>query len=156
MSIFNQEVEDFNLGQAKEAGGRLSDYIKQSTTVGELLSLDYGEATALVHDEMREKAGGLPMGCFLIATRIDPSTTPLPEKEYTALILLRVIGSSPLPNRRYTDSWRFDRRIAGPRAVSCRLHSSLPVLCHRPGPGKSQSTGRAASRATVSARISQE
>lgn len=119
MSIFNQEVEDFNLGQAEEAGGRLSDYIKQSTTVGELLSLDYGEATALVHDEMREKAGGLPMGCFLIATRIDPSTTPSPEKEYTALILLRVIGSSPLPNRRYTDSWRFD---AARRSIDSSEH----------------------------------
>lgn len=119
MSIFNQEVEDFNLGQAKEAGGRLSDYIKQSTTVGELLSLDYGEATALVHDSMRQDAGGLPMGCFLIATRIEPSTTPSPEKEDTALILLRVMGSSPLPNRRDTDSWRFD---AARRSIDSSEH----------------------------------
>lgn len=119
MSIFNQEVEDFNLDQAKEAGGRLSDYIKQSTTVGELLSLDYGEATALVHDSMRQDAGGLPMGCFLIATRIEPSTTPSPEKEDTALILLRVIGSSPLPNRRDTDSWRFD---AARRSIDSSEH----------------------------------
>ncbi len=119
MSIFNQEVEDFNLGQAKEAGGRLSDYIKQSTMVGELLSLDYGEATALVHDSMRQDAGGLPMGCFLIATRIEPSTQPSPEKEDTALILLRVIGSSPLPNRRDTDSWRFD---AARRSIDSSEH----------------------------------
>lgn len=93
---------------AEEAGGELSSYIDETTMVGDLLSLDYLEATVLVHDALRQEVGGLPMGCFLLATRIDPETKPSANKEDTALILLRVIGHAPLPNQQETDAWRYD------------------------------------------------
>ena len=106
--LFNQEVADSKEEAAEEAGGKLSSYIDETTRAGDLLSLDYLEATVLVHDALRQDVGGLPMGCFLLATRIDPKTKPKPDKEDTALILLRVIGHAPLPNQQETDAWRYD------------------------------------------------
>lgn len=108
MDLFNQEVEKLKEETAEEAGGKLSSYIDEAARVGDLLLLDYLEATVLVHDALRQEAGGLPMGCFLLATRIAPQTKPNADKEDTALILLRVVGHSPLPNRMDTDNWRFD------------------------------------------------
>lgn len=106
--LLNQEAEDLKKETAREAGGKLSSYIDETTQVGDLLSLDYLEATVLVHDALRQEVGGLPMGCFLLATRIDLKTKPRADKEDTALILLRVIGHAPLPNRMETDTWRLD------------------------------------------------
>ncbi len=106
--LFNQEVADSKEEAAEEAGGKLSSYIDETTRAGDLLSLDYLEATVLVQDALRQDVGGLPMGCFLLATRIDPKTKPKPDKEDTALILLRVIGHAPLPNQQETDAWRYD------------------------------------------------
>lgn len=107
-NLLNQEVADLKEEAAEEAGGELSSYIDETTMVGDLLSLDYLEATVLVHDALRQEVGGLPMGCFLLATRIDPETKPSADKEDTALILLRVIGHAPLPNQQETDAWRYD------------------------------------------------
>ncbi len=108
MDLFNQEAKELKEETAKEAGGELSSYVGEATRIGDLLSLDYSEAIVLVHDALRQEVGGLPMGCFLLATRIDPKTKPMANKEDTALILLRVIGQAPLPNRMDTDNWRFD------------------------------------------------
>ena len=108
MSLLNQEVEEFREESTEEAGSKLVAYIKEKEMVGDLLSLDYSEATILVHDALRQEVGGLPMGCFLLSTRIEPNTKPEADKEDTALILLRVVGHTPLPNRTDTDTWRFD------------------------------------------------
>ena len=108
MDLFSQEVEELKEETAEEAGSKLSSYVDAAARVGDLLSLDYLEATVLAHDALRQETGGLPMGCFLLATRIAPKTKPNADKEDTALILLRVVGHSPLPNRMDTDNWRFD------------------------------------------------
>ena len=107
-NLLAQEVADLKKEDAEKAGGKLSSYIDETTMVGDLLSLDYLEATVLVHDALRQNVGGLPMGCFLLATRIAPETKPRADKEDTALILLRVIGHAPLPNRTETDTWRLE------------------------------------------------
>ena len=108
MDLLNREAETLEQESAEEAGGKLSSYIAETTQVGDLLSLDYSEAIILVHDADRKKVRGLPMGCFLLASRMAPDTEPDANEEDTALILLRVIGHSPLPNRTDTDTWRFD------------------------------------------------
>ena len=108
MDLLNQEKETLDQESAEEAGGRLASSIDETMRAGDLLSLDYSEATILVHDSERQKVRGLPMGCFLLATRIAPNTKPNANEEDTALILLRVIGHAPLPNRTDTDTWRFD------------------------------------------------
>ena len=107
-SVLNQELNDLEQNQAEEAGAKLITFIEETTRVGDLLSLDYSEATILVHDALRQQVGGLPMGCFLLASRIDPRIKSAADKEDTALILLRLIGHSSLPNRTDTDSWKFD------------------------------------------------
>ena len=108
MDLLNREVQELKKETAEEAGGRLSSYVDETSRVGDLLSLNYLEATVLVHDALRQTVGGLPMGCFLFATRVDPKSKPDANKEDTALILLRVVGHTPLPNRSDTDNWRFD------------------------------------------------
>ena len=108
MSVLNQEVRDHQRDSAVEFGHRLSKFIAESTRIGDLLSLDYLEAVVLVHDALRQAVNGLPMGCFLLATRIVPESSPRADREDTSLILLRVTGNSPLPNRSDTDNWRFD------------------------------------------------
>ena len=108
MDLLNRETETLEQESAAEAGGRLASYVDEKTRVGDLLSLDYSEAIILVHDALRQEVRGLPMGCFLLATRIAPETKPDANEEDTALILLRVIGHSSLPNRTDADTWRFD------------------------------------------------
>ncbi|MDE0554802.1 MAG: hypothetical protein OXI24_11330, partial [Candidatus Poribacteria bacterium] len=108
MDLFNREIKELKQENAEEVGGKLSSYIDEKEKVGDLLSLNYSEAIILVHDALRQEVGGLPMGCFLLATRMVPKTKPRSDKEDTALILLRVIGYSPLPNRIDTDNWRFE------------------------------------------------
>ena len=106
--LFKTEVTDHNQDKDIEAGSKLLSYIDEKTKVGDLLSLEYSEAIILVHDALRQEVRGLPMGCFLLATRIAPDTKPRAGEEDTALILLRIIGHAALPNRMDTDTWRFD------------------------------------------------
>ena len=108
MALLDEEIRDFEKTGSEEAGSKLSSYIDEKTRVGDLLSLDYSEATILVHDALRQGVKGLPMGCFLLATRIDLNAKPKADQEDTALILLRVLGHSSLPNQMDTDNWRFE------------------------------------------------
>ena len=106
--MLNREIVDLHNELEAHYGGQLAAFIKNEEVVGELLSLDYEEARILVHDEARQRVGGVPMGCFLVATRIEPNSKPLAGQEDTSLILLRVIGHSQLPDRISTDNWRYD------------------------------------------------
>ena len=108
MALLDEEIKDFEKTGSEEAGSKLSSYIDKKTRVGDLLSLGYSEATILVHDALRREVKGLPMGCFLLATRIDLNAKPKADQEDTALILLRVLGHSSLPNQMDTDNWRFE------------------------------------------------
>lgn len=93
---------------------KLSSFIDETTKVGDLLDLDYDEATVLVHDTLRQQVGGLPMGCFLLASRIQPNSEVDVELEDSALVLLRVVGKKALPNQSETEKYRLD---AGFRAT---------------------------------------
>ena len=108
MALLTEEIEDFKRDNVEKTGNSLSSYIDDTMKVGDLLSLDYSEAIILVHDALRQDVKGLPMGCFLLATRIIPETKPQANNEDSVLILLRVAGHSPLPNKIDTDNWRFD------------------------------------------------
>ena len=78
----------------------LGDIVQSSRLVGDLISMDYDTAEVLVHDSMKQGVGGVPHGCLLIATRMKPAdeqgvSLDSPDSQ---LILLRVLGSSRLPN----------------------------------------------------------
>lgn len=91
-----------------DAAARLAGLLDRSRICGDLLSLDYSMATVLIHDKLRADVGGVSKGCFLIASRLTPQEQLDPEKEDTALILLRVIDKAPLPNAADTERMRFD------------------------------------------------
>ena len=67
MPLLNNEIEEFC---GEDSAAKFISYLKEDELVGDLLTLDYSEATVLVHDSLRKSVGGLPMGCFLLATRL--------------------------------------------------------------------------------------
>ena len=85
---------------AARVKGILGDIVQSSRLVGDLISMDYDTAEILVHDSMKQEVGGVPHGCLLVATRIKPADEQPISLENTdsQLILLRVLGSSKLPN----------------------------------------------------------
>lgn len=84
---------------AKSAEDELKSFIDTSRYVGDLISMDYNTAEVLIHDRMRQDVGGVPHGCFLLATRIRPADESLDiDDPQTSLLLLRALRASPLPN----------------------------------------------------------
>ncbi len=89
--------------------------------VGDLIRMDFGEAHILVHDALRLQVGGVPHGCLLLAARTQVAGDPRGEagEVMPSLLLLRVLGSSALPNDIEMQQARFQ---AGQRA-SDSLHN---------------------------------
>lgn len=82
----------------EEVTKSLTDAVQEERNIGDLISMDYDTAEVLIHDEMKKSVGGIPHGCLLIATRMKPDATPDLDDPDAKLILLRVLGSSKLPN----------------------------------------------------------
>lgn len=74
------------------------DAVQEDRLVGDLISMDYDTAEVLIHDSMKMEVGGIPHGCLLIATRMRPGAEPDLDDSESMFILLRVLGSSKLPN----------------------------------------------------------
>ncbi|MEO9827587.1 MAG: DUF87 domain-containing protein [Paracoccaceae bacterium] len=110
-----QEMDNFEADASHVASKELHKLIDGEHQVGDLLQIDYDEAEVMVHDHFRQRVGGLPLGCFLLATRLKPEQVVDCTQEDTSLILLRVVGKSRLPNATETD---FNRFHAGQRASS--------------------------------------
>jgi hypothetical protein len=117
-SFLSEERASHNAAAGRQAGADLAARLDPDRQVGDLLKLDYGEAVVVVHDHLRAKVGGLPLGAFLVASRVAPESEPDPAKEDTSLILLRVLGPASLPNVNETDMMRFNaaqRSVASER-----------------------------------------
>ena len=119
-NFLNEVLENYDAASDAEAGQKLLSFIRgdenvdnsEIKEVGDLLSLGYSEATILVHDAARQKVGGLPLGCFLVATRMSPQAQKInPLEEDSALILLRVVGHAYLSNQAQTEQHRLDAAI---------------------------------------------
>ena len=93
---------------AGRAGRELAARLNKDCRVGDLLKLDYNEALIVIHDYFRRRVGGVPLGSFLVATRIIPGSQPNPKEEDTSLVLMRVLGPNALPNTLDTDRDRFE------------------------------------------------
>ena len=101
--------------RAAVAAAEFSGLLQPGQQVGDLIRMDFGEAHILVHDALREGVGGVPHGCLLLAARIRPDDV-LPNDsggDRLSLLLLRALGSSPLPNDIEMQQARLD---AGKRA----------------------------------------
>ena len=83
---------------ASAAGDILKKLIQPAQYVGDVYSIGYEFANVQIHDTYREKVGGIPSLCFLIATRISPEAEEVDyQQEDSSVILLRVMDSTPLP-----------------------------------------------------------
>jgi hypothetical protein len=82
-----------------ETKGWFQRLIQVKEYVGELYSINYEFACAVIHDRQRKDVGGIPNLSFLIASRIDPAHADNVDyrSEDASFILLRVMDSAPLP-----------------------------------------------------------
>lgn len=109
------EFESLQQGAASTASKALTSLLHRQQLIGDLLKIDYDACEVLVHDYSRQQAGGLPLGCFLLATRLQPDEVSDPTAEDSGLVLLRVVGQARLPNAAETDLNRF---LAGQRVAT--------------------------------------
>ncbi len=95
---------------------RLAEMVLSDHAVGELIDIDYEQVVILVHDHQRQQAGGVPLGCFLTASRLaDREISPERRDDAdAAVMLLRVTGRARLPDAEDTSWARFN---AGQRAI---------------------------------------
>lgn len=119
MSTFLTDESGAHAAEAGRRAGRdLALRLDPERQVGDLLKLDYCEAVVVVHDYLKANVGGLPLGTFLLSTRVAPGSEPDPAHEDTSLLLLRVLGPASLPNVGETDMMRFQaaqRSVASER-----------------------------------------
>lgn len=91
--------------------------IQHDEYVGELYSINYETARVIIHDSERNKVGGIPSLCFLIATRVDPVNSDNIDfkAEDSSFILLRVMDSAPLPQDKEAERIRVEtaQRVSG-------------------------------------------
>ena len=65
--------------------------------VGWVFSIDYDTALVMTNDLWKAKASGIPHNCFLVATSFNPKKFASAGEDEKEVVLLRVIGSTRLP-----------------------------------------------------------
>jgi len=97
---------------AKEIFGVL---IQKSQYVGEVYSIGYDTALVQIHDNHRQRVGGIPSLSFLIATRVNPDDRIDYTTEDASILLLRVMDAAPLPNESEAERVRVEtaQRVSG-------------------------------------------
>lgn len=103
---------------SEDAKTIFSRLIQKEQYVGDLYSINYEEGKVLVHDFHRQKVGGIPSLCFLLATRLDP-TDEIHKIDYkdedSSIILLRVMDSAQIPQDREAEKVKVEnaQRVSG-------------------------------------------
>ena len=116
MNIEKGIAEDLETAKKKDAQKWFQLLIQKKEYVGELFSINYENAKVQIHDNERQKVGGIPSLCFLIATRIDPDSTDVDLRaEDSSFILLRVMDAAQLPNSAEAERIRVEtaQRVSG-------------------------------------------
>ena len=114
------------------AGETLQNLIDANSYVGEVVLLGYNEAILQIHDFHRQQVGGIPALCFLLASRVNPQTTPDPRTEDTSIILLRVMDHADLPNAEEAKRVRVEnaQRVSGEVEVNWDDRSVMDATTH--------------------------
>jgi hypothetical protein len=111
-----KSIDTFNQNQyAREASKIFSELIQPEQYLGDIFSINYEQSKVLIHDFYRNKVGGVPSLCFLIATRIKPNEQIDYREEDASVILLRVMDSTPIPQDRDAEKVRIEtaQRVSG-------------------------------------------
>ena len=116
MSI-EEVLTDYNDRQDYVAAKQLfSQLIQPEQYVGELYSINYETARVMINDRDRHVVNGIPSLCFLLATRVDPSSNDIDfRNEDSSAIILRVLDSANLPNNTEAERIRIEtaQRVSG-------------------------------------------
>ena len=106
-TFLSDERERHEETLAAEAGRRLAARLARNRQVGDVLKLDYSEATIVVHDRLRREVGGLPLVCspdYSHRSWFHPRSRP---RGYFACIAA-CAWPLQLPNHADTDRDRFE------------------------------------------------
>lgn len=115
-SSFESSINDASNDQPNNDAQRIFQKIVQKDHyVGDLYSINYEEGKVLVHDFHRQRSGGIPSLCFLIATRINPGERLDFKDEDCSIILLRVMDAAQIPQDREAEKVRVEtaQRVSG-------------------------------------------
>jgi hypothetical protein len=115
------------------AGEMLRGLVEGDAYVGEVVSLGYNDAILQIHDFHRQKVGGIPALCFLLASRVNPQTTPDARAEDASVILLRVMDHADLPNAEEAKRVRVEtaQRVSGEVGVNWDDRAVMDATTHQ-------------------------
>jgi hypothetical protein len=116
MTIEQGIAKDLESLHKTEAQKWFKQLIQKDAYVGELFSINYENAKVQIHDNERQKVGGIPSLSFLIATRVDPDKFEMDfTDEDASFILLRVMDAAQLPNSSEAERIRVEtaQRVSG-------------------------------------------
>lgn len=65
--------------------------------VGYVFRMDYSTALVMTNDHWRNRVGGIPLGCILLATEIEFMDAAAYNPDTASLVVVRVIGPARLP-----------------------------------------------------------
>lgn len=110
--VFAADEKEILKSESERLFGEL---IQLDQYVGDVYSISYESALVQIHDNHRQKVGGIPSLCFLIATRVDPRQKTDFTNEDSSVILLRVMDAAPLPNAAEAERIRVEvaQRVSG-------------------------------------------
>lgn len=117
MGIEDGIAKSLSRRKSEEAMEWFKGIVQKDQYVGDSFSINYNTAKVIIHNYYRQKVGGIPSLCFLIATRIDPYSVK--EIDFTSedasVILLRVMDSTTLPSDMEAERIRVEtaERVSG-------------------------------------------
>jgi hypothetical protein len=116
-----------------DAGETLRGLVEATAYVGEVVSLGYNDAILQIHDFHRQQVGGIPALCFLVASRVNPETTPDARVEDASVILLRVMDHADLPNAEEAKRVRVEtaQRVSGEVGVNWDDRAVMDATTHQ-------------------------
>ncbi len=119
--------------KASEAKEILCKLIQSGQYIGDVYSIGYEFANVQIHDFHREKVGGIPSLCFLIATRIVLEQEKFDyQKEESSVLLLRVMDSTALPGDSEAERVRVEvsRKVSGETGVHWDDNKNMDATTH--------------------------
>ena len=111
----------------------LLELIQPDQYVGDVYSIGYESAHVQIHDFHRERVGGIPSLCFLVAIRIKPDATEVDYKrEDSSIILLRVMDSTPLPGHNEAERVRVEvaQKVSGETSKNWDDSANMDAATH--------------------------
>lgn len=115
-----------------EAQRIFGDLVQLDQYVGDVYSISYETALVQIHDNHRQRVGGIPGLSFLIATRVDPDQAIDYTKEDSSVILLRVMDAAALPNAAEAERIRVEvaQRVSGDPRKHWDDQDAMDLLTH--------------------------